>query len=46
MVVTVRPEDLQKGVDHLDAGNQSSICSKLIKADFSGAKVKVVKSKN
>lgn len=46
MVLQVRPDDLKKGIKVADGSNQSTFCSKLVKADFSGAKVKIVKSKN
>ena len=46
IVLQVRPEELQNGLDIKDPATQSSICSRLIKADFSGAKVKIVKSKD
>ena len=45
-VLSVRKDDLIKGIDVSDGQNQTSLCSKLVKADFSGAKVKIVKSKN
>ena len=46
LVLQVRPADREKGIEVKDGGNQTSLCSKLVKADFSGAHVKVVKSKN
>lgn len=46
MVLCVRANERENGVDVHDGQNQTSICSKLVKADFSGAHVKVVKSKN
>ena len=46
MILTVRKDDLVKGIDITDGSNQTSLCGKLVKADFSGARLKVVKSKN
>ena len=46
MLLQLRPEDSKKGVDIKDAANQTSLCSKFVKADFSGAKVLVVLAKN
>ena len=46
MVLTVRKDDLVKGINLADGANQTSLCGKLVKADFSGAHVKVIKSRN
>ena len=46
VVLQVRKDDLTKGIDVRSGNNQTSICSKLVKADFSGAEVKVIKSKD
>ena len=46
LVLQVRKDDLVKGIDITDGSNQTSLCGKLVKADFSGARLKVIKSKN
>jgi hypothetical protein len=48
-LIGLRPQDVQNGLvscEKYDAAMQSSLCSKLVKADFSGAKVEVVNAKN
>ena len=37
---------VNKEVDLLDCSKQTDFCGKLVKADFSGGKVTVIKSKN
>ena len=46
ILLQLRPADRENGIDTADAAMQTSLCAKLTKADFSGAKVKVVKAKN
>jgi ribonuclease P protein subunit POP4 len=46
LLLQIRKEDKEKGIDLDEASVQTSLCGKLVKADFSGAKVKIVKSKN
>ena len=42
----MRPGEAEKGLDVKDCSVQSNLCSKLTKADFSGAHVTVVNAKN
>jgi len=45
----LRASDLQGGLilsDAYDANMQASLCAKLVKADFSGARVQVIKASN
>ena len=42
----IRPQELTAGFDTSDCGVQTNLCSKLVKADFTGAMVKVSNSKN
>lgn len=42
----LRPAEITGGVALDDNALTTSICSKLVKADFSGGKIKVVQSKN
>ena len=46
IVLQVRPDETQNGLDLKDPAVQNSLCQRVIKADFSGAYVKVVKSKD
>ena len=46
MVLQVRPAEAEAGLNVKDCSVQTSLCSRIAKADYSGAKVKVVKSKN
>ena len=46
MVLQVRPAEAKDGLNVKDCSVQNSLCSRIVKADYSGAKVKVVKSKN
>lgn len=46
LLLQCRPEDLAKGLDVSNFSNQTTICGKLVKADYSGARIKVIKSKN
>ena len=46
LLLQMRKEDLDRGLDVTDGVNQTNICMKMVKADFSGALVKVVTSKN
>ena len=49
MMAGLRPQDIKDGLiseGKFDAAIQTSLCSKLAKADFSGAKVEVVNAKN
>ena len=45
-LLQLRKEDKEKGVDLTEGAIQTGLCSKLVKADFSGARLKIVKSKN
>ena len=46
LLLQVPQECKDTGINVKDCSMQTSLCSRLIKADFSGAKVKIVKSKN
>jgi len=46
LLLQVKKEDKEKGIDIDEATMQTNLCGKLVKADFSGARVKIVKSKN
>ena len=46
VLLCLRTSDLENGLDFNDAAVQASLCGKLVKADFSGSRIKVVKSKN
>lgn len=48
-LIGMRPSDERDGLiseERYDAQVQTSLCSKLIKADFSGAKIQVIEAKN
>ena len=46
VLLTSRPAEIEKGFDIKDLGVQTSLCSKLTKADFTGARVKIVNALN
>lgn len=46
ILLQVRPNDLKDGITTSDAANQASLCGKLVKADFSGSEVEIIKAKN
>jgi hypothetical protein len=46
ILLAMRPGEAEKGLDVKDCSVQTNLCSKLTKADFSGAHVTVVNAKN
>jgi len=45
-LLSLRPEEKKTGLDTSDCGAQTNICSKITKADFSGAKTKIINAIN
>lgn len=46
VLLALRPAEIKNGIDLKDCSMQTTLCSKITKADFSGAHLTVVNAKN
>lgn len=46
ILLAMRPGEAEKGLDANDCAVQTNLCSKITKADFSGAHLTVINAKN